>query len=298
MFRPTDVGMVFGQDHLEDVLFTWAEDPKQIAQSLLLYGPYGTGKTTVARILADKLVTTTKDLIEVNAAEARGIDEVRSWVEARRFLPFGSGAKVYIIDELHQMTQAAQSAMLKVIEEPPEGIYYFLCTTEPSRLLPTIRSRCTGLQFKLLSEEETCNLLRYIHPKKLSEEVMISIHKKSGGHARDAVKMSDIAVLTGVVSVEDLESQIGFGLSELHDIIRLILWEQLGFQEAAQIAAVQDEVILAEALDSAIDQAMTLGNQNVLRCYHDLLFMRCQRKDFKINSKQQALHFLSKVYGP
>ena len=297
MFKPDDIGMVFGQDHLLDVLHTWTENHFQIPQSLLFYGPYGTGKTTIARILADKLTSTKKDLIEVNAADARGIDEVRSWTESSRFMPFGTGSKVYIIDELHQMTQAAQSAMLKVIEEPPKGIYYFLCTTEPSRLLPTIRSRCNALELKLLTKEDTANLLRFIYKKTLSEDVMDRIHKKSGGHARDAVKMADLAVLSGVVSVEDLDCQVGMGLSELATLLDQILWHGLSYGEAAKLAEVQDDVILAESIDSAVDSAVYLGNPIVLKSYHDLLTMRCHRKDYKINSKQQALHFLSKVYS-
>ena len=111
MFRPDDIGKVFGQDHIQDILLTWLEDISKMPPSILFSGPFGVGKTTIARILANHIVKAKKDLKEINAADNRGIDDVRLWVESTRFSPLGSGGKVYIIDELHQMTGAAQAAL-------------------------------------------------------------------------------------------------------------------------------------------------------------------------------------------
>ena len=116
-FRPDDLGKIFGQDHLLELLVSWLEDVSKIPRSILFSGGYGTGKTSIARIFANHLVSNKIDIKEINAADARGIDDVRGWAESAKFSPLGEKAKVYIIDELHMMTGSAQSALLKVIEE-------------------------------------------------------------------------------------------------------------------------------------------------------------------------------------
>jgi len=300
MFRPDDVGKLFGQDHLQEILISWLTNTKEIPQSLLLSGPYGTGKTTIARMLAAKLTTISDDLSEINAADARGIDDVRNWAESARFSPFGSGGKVYIIDELHQMTTAAQSALLKVIEEPPKGIYFFLCTTEPSKLLATIRSRCTHLELKLLKTQDTDDLLTFVFKNKLTDEVKDIIHKKSGGHARDAVKMGEIANAMGATTAQDLHGEIGLGYSDIEDLLQKAL-NPIGNQRtqytyaAEQIIKVQDGGALASVLDSVIDNAMVMGHPKVMLAYKDFLDLRVARVEWKISPHQQALYFLSKV---
>ena len=102
------------------------------------------------------------------------------------------------------MTNAAQSALLKVIEEPPKTIYFFLCTTEPSKLLPAIRSRCTPLEVKLLTLNHTISMLTWLtsnYPNKLPVEILEAIHVMSGGHARDAIKQCEVALTTGCVTL-------------------------------------------------------------------------------------------------
>jgi DNA polymerase-3 subunit gamma/tau len=303
MFRPDDIGKIFGQDHLQEILINWLQDNSRIPQSLLLSGPYGTGKTTIARMLANNITSLPDDLSEINAADARGIDEVRTWAESARFCPFGSGGKVYIIDELHQMTSAAQSALLKVIEEPPKGIYFILCTTEPSRLKDTIRSRCTHLETKLLKPQDTSELLTFVFQNQLSDEIKDAIHKKSGGHARDAVKMGETAILMGAVTPQDLHGEIGLGYSETEEVLLSVL--KLREQEtssaddyceiAQRIAQVQDGVILASVLDSVVSGAMINGNPAVRACYKELLNLRALRMEWKITPQQNALYFISEI---
>ena len=293
MFRPDDIGKVFGQDHIQDILLTWLEDISKMPPSILFSGPFGVGKTTIARILANHIVKAKKDLKEINAADNRGIDDVRLWVESTRFSPLGSGGKVYIIDELHQMTGAAQAALLKVIEEPPPNIYFFLCTTEPNKLIGPIRSRCTILELRLFSLQDTYSLLSFAFNGKLPRQIIEAIHNKSGGHARDAVKMAEMAVLSNVVTIEELNKHVGLGYIEIEQLINRVLYQDVSWQEALHLTKVQD----AQILDNSIDQAAINQCEFVKKNYPSLLQVRLHRREYKITLLEQILHLLSVRYS-
>jgi len=296
--RPDDIGKVFGQDHILEVLINWMDHPEQVPASLLLSGPYGTGKTTIARILAKHLALgSTTDITEINAANARGIDDARSWAEAARFSPLGQGSKVFIIDELHQMTQQAQSAMLKVIEEPPPKIHFFLCTTEPSKLLPQIRSRCTHLELKLLTEVDTIDMLSFVFEGQLTEELMAVIHKKSGGHARDAVKIAQTAVHSKCVTVEDLNRNVGLGFRDIVNIVQNIIGGSSVQDAYGWVSHITDEQALTDIINEEVDLAVGRGAPKVLAHYKELLEIRVMRSEWKISAHQQALFLITKMCG-
>lgn len=289
MFRPDDIGKIFGQDHIQEILLSWVEDLSKIPPSILFSGPYGTGKTTIARILAKYIAKSKKDLKEINAADNRGIDDVRLWIESTKFSPMGTGGKVYIIDELQQLTGVAQAALLKVIEEPPTGVYFFLCTTEPTKLIGPIRSRCTILDLKLFSLQDTCNLLSFAFNGKLPKHIVEAIHHKSGGHARDAVKMAELACVTNIRTVEELNSQVGLSCVEIEQLLIAILNRKVPWRAAIELFKIQD----AQILDSVIDRAAMNQCEMVLKNYPLLLQVRLQRKEYKINLMEQVLHLLS-----
>lgn len=292
MHRPDNMGQIFGQDHLQEMFINWLENIELIPKSILFAGPYGVGKTTIARILANKLVGNRIDLKEINASEARGIDDVRGWVENSKFSPLCGGARVFILDELHQMTTAAQSALLKVIEEPPPHIYFILCTTEPQRLLPALRSRCSVLMLKLLTLNDTRALLAHAFNKKLSREIVDAIHFKSGGHARDAIKIAEIAVNTDVVDAVDLSNKVGLSRTEIEKMILNGL-KNRGHVNLTGIANIEDTDLVVYVLDSLLDVALLEGNPFVKENYSAFLQMRIARKLSQITSLEQILHFLS-----
>ncbi|HCI05050.1 TPA: DNA polymerase III subunit gamma/tau [Patescibacteria group bacterium] len=165
-YRPLNFKDVLGQEHIVEVLKN-AVNSGRVAHAYLFAGPRGTGKTSVARILAREAGCVEMDLLEIDAASSRGIDEIRALREGVRFSPLGGSVKVYIIDEVHMLTKEAFNALLKTLEEPPSHVIFILATTELDKVPETIISRCQNFTFRKISE----NVLR---------KAMLSIAVKEG----------------------------------------------------------------------------------------------------------------------
>ena len=146
-YRPQTFDEVYGQDHIVKVL-RGSLELGNIGHAYLFSGPRGTGKTTMARIFAKELGCSEHDIIEIDAASNRGIDDIRSLREAVLSRPFDSPYKMYIIDEVHMLTKEAFNALLKTLEEPPAHVIFVLATTELHKILPTIISRCQLFVFQ------------------------------------------------------------------------------------------------------------------------------------------------------
>jgi len=146
-YRPERFSDVIGQDHIVKAISGALESGK-VAHAYLLCGPRGTGKTTIARIIARELGTSPNDIYEMDAASNRGIDDIRDIRESVRTMPFDSKYKIYILDEVHMFTKDAWNALLKTIEEPPAHVIFILATTELEKVPETIVSRCQSFIFK------------------------------------------------------------------------------------------------------------------------------------------------------
>ncbi len=146
-YRPENFDEVIGQDHIVKAI-GGALKAGKVAHAYLLCGPRGTGKTTVARIIAHELGTSSNDIYELDAASNRGIDDVRSIRDSVQTMPFDSKYKIYILDEVHMFTKDAWNALLKTIEEPPSHVIFILATTELDKVPETIISRCQSFMFK------------------------------------------------------------------------------------------------------------------------------------------------------
>ncbi len=146
-YRPSQFKDVLGQDHVVSVLHS-AIQKGNIAHAYLFSGTRGTGKTSIARIVAKEIGCTQNDLYEIDAASNRGIDDIRELRESVHVLPLESPYKVYIIDEVHMLTKEAFNALLKTLEEPPQHVVFILATTEEGKLPETIVSRCQSFSFK------------------------------------------------------------------------------------------------------------------------------------------------------
>lgn len=153
-----------GQEHIVSVLKN-AVKTGRISHAYLFSGSRGTGKTSLARILAKEAGCSEVDLIEIDAASSRGVDEIRALREAVRFYPMQGKVKVYIIDEAHMLTKEAFNALLKTLEEPPAHAIFILATTETDKMPETIISRCQSFSFRKISDDVLRKALKKIAEK-------------------------------------------------------------------------------------------------------------------------------------
>jgi DNA polymerase-3 subunit gamma/tau len=213
-WRPLVFEDVVGQSHVTNTLRN-AITSKRLAHAYLFSGARGTGKTTTARILAKaincsspkdtnpdneceicKEITAGRslDVIEIDGASNRGVEEIRNLRESVRYTPTRGKYKVYIIDEVHMLTKEAFNALLKTLEEPPEHVIFIFATTEVHKIPMTILSRCQRFDFRRISIEEITGNLRAISKEEkvtIDEEALMIVAKKADGALRDAQSIFD-----------------------------------------------------------------------------------------------------------
>jgi DNA polymerase-3 subunit gamma/tau len=235
-WRPQTLAEVVGQEHVTRTL-TNALHSQRVAHAYLFCGPRGTGKTSTGRILAKavnclaggqgepcnectqcRAITEGRalDLIEIDAASSRGIDDVRDLREKVGFAPNVARYKVYIIDEVHMLTEPASNALLKTLEEPPPHVIFVLATTEAHKLLSTLLSRCQRFDFRRLSLAAVASKLAYICEKEgieIEPEALRLISKSVGGSLRDAENLLEQLLSHYGPHLELHQAQAMLGLS-------------------------------------------------------------------------------------
>jgi DNA polymerase III subunit gamma/tau len=241
-YRPQKFSEVIGQEHVTRTLKNAIEQGRT-AHGYIFSGHRGIGKTTVARLLAMALncrssdqpvaepcgicdscteirAGNSVDVIEIDAATNRGIDEIRELREATRYRPARDRFKIYILDEAHQITDAAFNALLKTLEEPPDHVVFMLATTQPEDIPQTIRSRCQHFNFRAVHFEEVLGQLRKIAEREniAAEEDALALLSEAGdGSMRDALSILDQAIpfASGRLTAETIRSLVGAVPSEV-----------------------------------------------------------------------------------
>jgi len=234
-YRPQKLEEIVGQEHIKRALAN-AITLGRISHAYLFTGPRGTGKTSTARILAKSLnctngptvdpcgectscndITNTVpiDVIEIDAASNRKVEDAQNILEKIQYVPVNGKYKIYIIDEVHMLSNTAFNALLKTLEEPPKNVVFILATTESHKVLDTIKSRCQRFDFRRITSEDITRHLRYISNKegiKISDSALYNIAKNSAGGMRDSIALLDQVSILGdskEITEQDIDNMLG-----------------------------------------------------------------------------------------
>lgn len=231
-YRPQSFSQVFGNKQIVNSLQNALKQQK-VGHAYLFYGPRGTGKTTMARLLAKSLLCenyskkgevcntcdsckqvtngTYPDLIEIDAASNNSVENIRYINEKIGLAPTMGKLKFYIIDEVHMLSKGAFNALLKTLEEPPKNTYFALATTEPEKVIDTIKSRCQQFELKRASSSDVVDKLKYIVKQEkidIPEKDLLKIAEASRGGFRDAETMLETVAVSGT-SVDEVLNTVG-----------------------------------------------------------------------------------------
>lgn len=312
-YRPQLFSEVIGQEYIKKTI----ENELKIGRTshaYLFYGPRGTGKTTLGRILAkslncqkrkegqsepcnqcssclDSMQGKNFDLIEIDAASHTQVDKVReNIIENIKFLPSRSHYKVFIIDEIHMLSQSAFNALLKSLEEPPSYVIFILCTTEVHKLPKTIVSRCQKFNFSKVSPIEIFDRLKKItklEKIKIDEDVLKNIARLSQGHVRDAESLLAQVLSLGDKEITKKEAEIILPYSEFEKVAELIGYL---FQKNSQQAI----ELINQSLESGVD--LKQFNISLVEFLRQILLVKIsggKTKDVFIIDKELEKNLLS-----
>ncbi|MCI8734734.1 MAG: DNA polymerase III subunit gamma/tau [Clostridia bacterium] len=234
MFRPSTFDEVVRQEHIVRILKNQIASDK-VGHAYLFCGPRGTGKTTLAKIFARAINCETPvnaspcgkcatcraladganlDVSEIDAASNNGVDEMRDLREKVQYPPVAGRYKVYIIDEVHMLTQSAFNAVLKTLEEPPRHAVFILATTEPQKIPATILSRCMRFDFKLIPQSDLEELIKSVFRrtgKEYEDAAVAAIARAGAGSARDSLSIADMCASysQGKLTYDDVNAVLG-----------------------------------------------------------------------------------------
>jgi DNA polymerase-3 subunit gamma/tau len=239
--RPTEFEQMVGQKEAVKMLLDFGKR-KAVPHFLMFTGPSGCGKTTMARILRMKMKCGDSDYQELNTADFRGIDMVREIRARMNLAPMSGKVRMWLVDEAHKLTGDAQNAFLKMLEDPPSHVYFMLATTEPNRLLQTIRTRATEIKMKPLKMADMAELLDRTAKdevgSKLVEEVRDKIIDLADGSPRKALVLFN--QIMGEDDEEGALAALAGGVAEREgiDLARMLLYPKTSWPDVAKLLKV------------------------------------------------------------
>ncbi len=245
-YRPETFAQVVGEEHIVGVLENQIK-LGTIAHAYLFAGSRGTGKTSVARILARELGTSKNDLYEIDAASNTGVDDVRALNESVSTLPYESKYKVYILDEAHMLSKSAWNALLKTLEEPPTYVIFILATTEIEKVPETILSRCQLYTFK--------------RPNQSTLRVFAESVAKREGRAL-APEASELIALLGDGSFRDTHGILEKLFSSSKD-------KSITREMVEKVTAAPKSTLINNVLEAIVDQKIEVGMQAITKARED-----------------------------
>src|SRR5258708_25470652 len=301
-YRPQRFSDVVGQEHVTQTLSN-AIAQTRIAHAYLFVGPRGTGKTTIARIFAKCLNCTdgpkvdfddsdprtieitegrSLDVLEIDGASNRGIEEIRELRETVKYAPASSKFKIYIIDEVHMLTKEALNALLKTLEEPPEHVKFMFATTEPEKILLTILSRCQRFDLRRIPAALIVKHLEQIATKekvKIDPAALYAIARGAEGAMRDAESTLDQLISFCGSTIEEADVLSMFGLTAQGQLLELSRSLLAGEIEAALRQ-------LNELANHGKDLGRLLGD--LLNHFRNLLVFQVSRGDLSLLEVSEA----------
>jgi len=194
-YRPQTFDELIGNETTIESLKSILQREKGEIRSFLFTGPSGCGKTTIARIMANELKCSDRDLQEYNSSNTRGIDTIREIANNCRYSPLNGKVKIYLLDEIHKATNDAQNALLKLLEDTPNHVRFILCTTDPEKLLKTIKTRCSTFVVSSLQRAKIMKLLKWVCEEEkcdISQKVIQKIAECADGSPRQSLVLLHI----------------------------------------------------------------------------------------------------------
>jgi DNA polymerase-3 subunit gamma/tau len=279
MTRPASFREMIGQDKTtKQIMLLLKED--RFPQSILISGPSGCGKTTIARILQKKLGCSKWDFKEINAADTKGIDKIRE-IHDRMGFAAHSKSRIYLFDEAHKLTNDAQTALLKMLEDTPPDVYFILCTTDPQKVIITIRNRCSSFTVRSLTKTELQSLIIQtcergnINPP--SDEVQDKIIECCGGSARRCIVILD--QIRSMISEEEQLDAITALDSEAQakQICQLLLKRARWNEISPVLKKINEEPETIRRMILGYMRVVLLGGKNASRAF---LIMQCFEGNF------------------
>jgi len=239
-YRPSNFRQVKGNKDVVSALEVMLGNIETCPHSFLFSGPTGCGKTTLGRIVASNLNSHGDDFREVDSADFRGIDTIREIRKNSTYKAIQSEHRVWLIDECHKLTDDAQNALLKILEDSPKHVYFILCTTRPQKLLSEIKGRCQQFVVTPLTEIEMKGLLNKIvirENETLDEIIYEHIIQDSQGHPRNAIQILEQVLSVPPENRLEVAKKAESELFEVNELCRALIKKGTGWKEVRTILA-------------------------------------------------------------